>query len=61
MSKYLVVVAYTGPEAIQIQLNYVGTFDSEGKANQALEGFIEGTLEIERPGYQGLVTKIFRV
>ena len=61
MSNYLAVVGYTGPEATQIQLDYVGTFDSEDEANQALEEFIEGDLEIERPGYQGLVTKIFRI
>jgi len=43
----------------QIQVDYIGTFNSEEKAEQAIEEFIEGTLEIERPDHQGLVTRVF--
>jgi len=57
--KYHAVIAYSGPEVEQIQVDYIGTFNSEEKAEQAIEEFIEGTLEIERPNFQGLVTNIF--
>jgi hypothetical protein len=57
--KYHAVIAYSGPEVEQIQVDYIGTFNSEEKAEQAIEEFIEGTLEIERPNFQGLVKNIF--
>ena len=57
--KYHAVIAYSGPEVEQIQVDYIGTFNSEEKAEQAIEEFIEGTLEIERPDHQDLVKKVF--
>ena len=41
--KYHAVIAYSGPEVEQIQVDYIGTFNSEEKAEQAIEEFIEGT------------------
>ena len=56
---YIALVAFSGPHATQVQLENVGLFSTEHEAEVAIEGFIEDVLEIERPGYSGLVKKIF--
>lgn len=56
---YIALVAFSGPHATQVQLENVGLFSTEHEAEIAIENFIEGVVEIERPGYTGLVKKIF--
>jgi len=60
-SMYVALVAFLGPHAAQIQLEKVGIFPTEPDAEIAIEDFIESVLEIERPGYTGLVKKIFPI
>lgn len=56
---YVALVAFSGPHATQVQLDKVGIFPTEPDAETAIEDFIESVLKIERPGYTGLVKKIF--
>ena len=58
---YLVVVAFSGEHALKVQLEEVGRYSSEDEAKAAIEDFVEGVLELERPGYQGLVSKIIKI
>ncbi len=56
--KYIAVLAYNGPEASEIHLDCIGEFGEEAAAKEAIENYIENTLEVERGGYQNLVVKI---
>lgn len=56
--KYIAVIAYNASEALSIQLDYLGSFDDESSAKEAVENYIEGTLEIVRAGYENLVVRI---
>ena len=39
----------------------MGRFSTAEGANQAIENFVEGVLEIERPGYEQLVKKVIEI
>ena len=56
--KYVAVLAYNGPEAFEIQLDCIGVFGQERAAKEAIDDYIANTLEVEREGYENLVTKI---
>ena len=58
---FLAIVAFTGPDAFQVQVEEVGRFSTVEEANQAMENFVEGVLEIERPGYEQLVKKVIEI
>lgn len=58
---YLAVVAFTGPDTFQVQVEEVGRFNSEEEAASAMDDFVEGVLEIERPGYEQLAKKVFEL
>lgn len=58
---YLAVVAFTGPDTFQVQVEEVGRFNSEEEAALAIDDFVEGVLEIERAGYEQLAKKVFEL
>jgi hypothetical protein len=58
---FLAIVAYTGPDALKVQIDEVGRYPTESEAKAAIENFIEGTIEIERPEYQGLQSRVIEI
>ena len=57
----LAMVAFTGEESLQVQLEKVGFYQSVDEAEQGIAIFVEEALEIERPNYKGLTTRIISV
>ena len=57
----LAMVAFTGEESLQVQLEKVGFYQSVDEAEQGIAIFVEEVLEIERPNYEGLTTRIIKV
>ena len=58
---YIAVIAFTGDSAMKVQIEEVGRFGSEDEAESAIADYIEGTLELERPGFKGLASEIIKV
>ena len=58
---YHAIVAFKGPTSFQIQIEGVGVYETREKAEHAINDFIEDVLEIERPGYEDLVSKIVKL
>lgn len=58
---FLAMVAFTGEESLQVQLEKVGFYHSVDEAEQGIAIFVEEVLEIERPNYKGLTTRIIEV
>ena len=58
---YVSVIAFNGPDTVEIQIEKVGIHETIEEAEQAIENFIEDVLEIERPGFKDLVSKILKI
>ena len=58
---FLAIVAFTGEESLQVQVEKVGFYQSVDEAEQGIAIFVEEILEIERPNYKGLTTRIISV
>ena len=58
---FLAIVAFTGEESLQVQVEKVGFYQSVDEAEQGIAIFVEEVLEIERPNYKGLTTRIISV
>ena len=57
--KWIAVIAYSGTDAFEIQLDYVGSYSDKKFAEQAVDLYKESTLEVERSGYTNFVAKYF--
>ena len=58
---YHAIVAFKGPASFQIQIEEVGVYENREEAEHAINNFIEDVLEVERPGYESLVSKIVKL
>ena len=58
---YIAIVAYLGPEALKTQIEVVGLFQSQTDAEFEITNFIENFLEIERPNFSKLNSKVIKL